>query len=111
MGAISIAGVLLIIVLAVTSFQAYQATNEQVAAKEVVTKWLGPDATFQVQKVVLLGSGVDVTLNGEGTFPPIENLAAMMEQKFNHPVIIRLHISPEKRVTYPAALVGLAKSN
>jgi hypothetical protein len=58
-----------------------------------------------------LGSGVDVTLNGEGTFPPIESLAAMMEQKLNHPVIIRLHIPPEKRVTYPAALVGLAANN
>lgn len=110
MGAITIAGVLLILVLADTSFQAYQATNEQVAAKEVVTEWLGP-APYQVQTVVLLGSGVDVTLNGDGTLPPIESLAAMMGQKFDHPVIIRLHITPEKRITYPATLVGLAKNN
>jgi uncharacterized hydrophobic protein (TIGR00271 family) len=110
MGAITLAGIILIVVLAVTSFQAYQATNDQIAAKEIITGWLGP-APYQVQTVVLLGSGVDVTLSGEGTLPPIENLAAMMKKKFGNPVIIRLHITPEKRVTYPAALVGLAANN
>jgi uncharacterized hydrophobic protein (TIGR00271 family) len=110
MEAITLAGILLIIVLAVTSFQAYQATNDQIAAKEIVTEWLG-SVPYQVQTVVLLGSCADITLNGDGTLPPVESLAAMMEKKFDHPVIIRLHITPEKRITYPATLVGLAKNN
>ena len=109
MVALIIASILLIGVLTVTSYQAIQATNDQVVAKEVVREWLG-FAPYQVQKVVLSGEGVDVVLSGEGTLPPLETLSTMMQQKFDRKIPLRLHTIPEKSVTYPSVLVGLAGS-
>jgi len=106
MVALIIASILLVGVLAVTSYQTYQATNDQIIAKEVVREWLGL-APYQIEKVVLLGSGTDVILLGDGPLPPIETLSTMMEQKFGHTVIISLHTIPEKSVTYPSVLPGL----
>ena len=41
MVAIIIAGILLIGVLTVSSYQAYQVTNNQIEAKNLVTEWVG----------------------------------------------------------------------
>ena len=106
MVALIIASILLVGVLAVTSYQTYQVTTDQIVAKEVVREWLGL-APYQIQKVVLLGSGTDVILVGEGQLPPIATLSTMMEQKFGRKVIISLHTIPEKSVTYPSVLPGL----
>lgn len=106
MVAIMVASICLIGVLTFTSYQAYQVTNDQIIAKGIVTEWIGP-LPYQVQKVTLTGSGVDVILIGEGPLPQIETLSKAMEQEFNHLVVIRLHTIPEKRVTYPTVLTGL----
>jgi uncharacterized hydrophobic protein (TIGR00271 family) len=107
MVAIIIAGIILIGVLTVSSYHTYTVTNNQIAASEVVTGWLGPASPYLVQKVVLTGSRVDVTLLGEGPLPPLEMLYSSMGEKFGHPVRIRLHTIPEKKSEYPAALAGL----
>ena len=106
MVALIIASILLVSVLAVTSYQTYQATNDQIVAKEVVKEWIG-FAPYQIQKVVLSGEGVDAVLSGESTLPPLETLSTMMQQKFDHTEIIRLHTIPEKWITYPLVLFGL----
>jgi uncharacterized hydrophobic protein (TIGR00271 family) len=111
MVAIMVAIILLVGILSVISYNAVQATNNQIAAGDVVTVWLGKPTSYQVQRVVFTDSGVDITLLGEGTLPPVESLYMMMAQKFGHSVSIRLHTIPENRLTYPLALVGLAGSN
>jgi uncharacterized hydrophobic protein (TIGR00271 family) len=106
MVAIMVASILLIGVLTVTSYRAYQVTNDQIEATKIVTEWVGL-SQYQVQKVVLSGSGVDVILIGEGSLPPIEILSKNMEEQFGRVLVIRLHTIPEKKVTYPSVLTGL----
>lgn len=107
MVALIIASILLIGVLSVTTYQSYQATNNQIIASEVVTGWLGPASPYLVQKVVFTGPRVDVTLLGEGQLPPLETLYSSMGQRFGHPVLIRVHTIPEKQAIFPAVLTGL----
>ncbi len=107
MAGILVASIILIGVLTVASYQTYTVTNNQIIASDVVTGWLGPASSYQVEKVVLSGKRVDVTLLGEGQIPPLETLYLSMGQRFGHPVLISIHTIPEKQATYPAALVGL----
>ena len=93
-------------VLAVTSYQTYQVTNDQIVAKEVVREWLGL-APYDTRRWCYLGSGTDIILIGEGPLPPLETLSTMMEQKLAHKGIIRVHTIPEKSVTYPSLPAGL----
>ena len=103
---IMIASILLIGVLTITSYQAYQATNDQIEATNLVTEWVGL-SQYQVQKVVLTRSGVNVILVGEGPLPPLETLSKDMEEQFGRMMVIQLHTIPEKKVTYPSVLAGL----
>ena len=106
MVAIMVAGILLIGVLTVTSYRAYQVTNDQIEVTNIVTEWVGL-SQYQVQKVVLSGTGVDVILIGEGPLPPIEILSKNMEEQFGRVLVIRLHTIQGKKVTYPSVLTGL----
>ncbi|MCU0631126.1 MAG: TIGR00341 family protein [Methanoregulaceae archaeon] len=106
MVAIMIASILLIGILTITSYQAYQATNDQIVATNLVTEWVGL-SQYQVQKVVLTRSGVNVILVGEGSLPPLETLSEDMEEQFGRMMVIQLHTIPEKKVTYPSVLAGL----
>jgi hypothetical protein len=81
-------------------------TNDQIEANNIVTEWVGL-SQYQVQKVVLSSSGVDVILVGEGALPPLETLSKNMEEQFGRMMVIRLHTIPEKKVTYPSVLAGL----
>jgi len=103
---IIIASIILIGVLSFASYQTYTVTNNQIVAGDVVTGWLGPASSYQVQKVVLIGPRVDVTLLGDGQLPPLETLYSAMGQKLGHPVLISIHAIPEKQAVYPSALVG-----
>jgi len=106
MVAIMVAVILLIGVLTVTSYRAYQATNDQIEVTNIVTEWVGL-SQYQVQKVVLSGTGVDAILIGEGPLPPMEILSKNMEEQFGRVLVIRLHTIQGKKVTYPSVLTGL----
>jgi uncharacterized hydrophobic protein (TIGR00271 family) len=110
MEAIILASVVLVVILAFTSYNAYITTNNQVVAGDTVKTWLGP-APYEIQSVTITGSIVGVTLVGDGPLPPVDTLSAMMEQKFGQKMIIVLRTIPQKSVTYPSALVGLAGNN
>jgi uncharacterized hydrophobic protein (TIGR00271 family) len=96
-----LAGTLVItVLLVVTSFNAFQTTNNQYIASSTVTEWLGT-APFQVSGVTTNGVDVSVTLVGNGDIPPVADLEARLKQTFGHPVIISLHVIPQTSVVYP----------
>jgi len=96
-----LAGTLIITVLLVlTSYNAFQTTNNQFIASTTVTEWLGT-APFQVSNVNTNGVDVSVTIVGNGDVPPVADLAKRLEAAFGHPVIINLHVIPQTSTVYP----------
>jgi len=96
-----LAGTLIItVLLVVTTFNAFQTTNNQYIASTTVTEWLGT-APFQVSSVSTNGIDVSITLVGNGNVPPVADLEVMLSQAFGHPVIINLHVIPQTSVIYP----------
>jgi len=69
-----IAGTILItLLLAGTSYNAFLSTNEQTGTADAVKEWLG-DASFQVVGITVRPSEVDITIRGDSQVPPLSNL-------------------------------------
>jgi len=106
-----IAGTILIaIILGVATFNAVQTTNEQVNAVSAVNIWIGNNS-YQVVTVSITGDVVDVTISGEGSLPPLRDLAGILEQNLGPPVIVNLHVVPEQIQRYPVGFTTIVNTS
>jgi uncharacterized hydrophobic protein (TIGR00271 family) len=97
-----VAGILLIsILLAVTTYNAYLATNQQTGTAEAVKGWLS-NTSFQTVGIKIRPSDVDITIRGDSEVPPLPNLHTRLNTLFGHPVKITLHVIPYKSQSYPS---------
>ena len=96
-----IAGTILIaLLLAGTTYNAFLSTNEQTGTADAVKDWVG-DASFQVVGIKIRPSEVDITLRGDSQVPPLSNLHEKLNALYGHPTKINLHVIPYKSQSYP----------
>jgi uncharacterized hydrophobic protein (TIGR00271 family) len=97
-----VAGMLLIaVMLAVTSYNAYLTTDQQIETADAVHEWLG-NTSFQTVGITIGPSGVDITLRGDRETPPLANLYTKLNTVYGHPTRITLHVIPYTSQSYPA---------
>jgi uncharacterized hydrophobic protein (TIGR00271 family) len=98
-----IAGILLIgLLLAVTTYNAYVTTNEQTGTAVAVKEWLGNNSTFQIVGIKVRPAEVDITIRGESQVPPLTILYTKLNTVYGRPVKINLHVIPFNSQSYPS---------
>ena len=97
-----IAGTLLItLLLAGTTYNAWVKTSELTSTADAVKDWLG-DTSFQVVDIKIRPSEVDITIRGDDPVPPLNNLHTRLKALYNHPAKINLHVIPYASQSYPS---------
>jgi uncharacterized hydrophobic protein (TIGR00271 family) len=97
-----VAGMLLItILLAATTYNAYLATYQQTGTADAVEEWLGT-TSFQTVGIKIGPSDVDITIRGDSEIPPLTNLYTKLNTLYGHPTKITLHVIPYKSQSYPS---------
>ncbi|MGB9176524.1 MAG: TIGR00341 family protein [Methanoregula sp.] len=97
-----VAGMLLItILLAATTYNAYQVTYQQTGTADAVEEWLGT-TSFQTVGIKIGPSDVDITIRGDSEMPPLTNLYTKLNTLYGHPTKITLHVIPYKSQSYPS---------
>ncbi len=98
-----IVGTLLItLMLAGTTYNAFLSTNEQTGTADAVKSWLG-DTSFQVVGIKIRPSEVDITIRGDNQVPPLTSLHTRLNTLYGHPTKINLHVIPYKSQSYPSS--------
>jgi len=97
-----VAGTILIaLLLAGTTYNAFVSTNEQTGTADAVKDWLDDDS-FQVVGIKIRPSEVDITLRGDSQVPPLPDLHEKLNVLYGHPTKINLHVIPYKSQSYPS---------
>jgi uncharacterized hydrophobic protein (TIGR00271 family) len=97
-----IAGTILIaLLLAGTTYNAFLSTNEQTGTSDAVKDWLG-HTSFQVVGIKIRPSEVDITIRGDNQVPPLSNLHEKLNALYGHPTKINLHVIPYQSQSYPS---------
>jgi hypothetical protein len=97
-----IAGTILIaLLLAGTSYNAFLTTNEQTGTADAVKEWFG-EAAFQVVGIKIRPTEVDITIRGDSPVPPLSNLHEKLNTLYGHPTKINLHVIPYQSQSYPS---------
>ena len=97
-----IAGTLLItLLLAGTTYNAWVKTSEQTGTADAVRDWLG-DTSFQVVGIKIRPSEVDITIRGDEPVPPLNILHTRLNALYGHPATINLHVIPYASQSYPS---------
>jgi uncharacterized membrane protein len=99
--AIIAATILIALLLAGSTYNAFLSTNEQTGTADAVTDWLG-DTSFQVVGIKIRPSEVDITIRGDDPVPPLNNLHARLNALYGHPAKINLHVIPYASQSYPS---------
>ena len=96
-----VVGIILItLLLAGTTFNAFLRTSEQTGTADAVNDWLG-DTSFQIIGIKIQPETVDITIRGEGQVPPMADLHAKLNTLYGHPAKINLHVTPYQSQSYP----------
>ncbi len=96
-----VAGVLLItLLLAVTSYNAYLTTSQQTGTADAVRDWLG-GTSFQTVGIKIRPTDVDITIRGDSRVPPLTDLHEKLNTLYGHPVKINLHVIPYTSQSFP----------
>jgi hypothetical protein len=95
-------GILLITILfAVTTYNAYLTTNQQTGTADAVTEWLG-NTSFPTVGITIRPSDVDRTIRKESEEPPLPNLYIKLNLLNGHQTKITLQVIPYKSQSYPS---------
>jgi len=89
----AVAGLLLLIPLAVGGQRAFAAATNQQLAETTVAAWLAPDPSFAVVGVKVSGDRVDVTVAGPGDPPDPETLQSQLTTALGGPVQLDLAVT------------------
>jgi uncharacterized hydrophobic protein (TIGR00271 family) len=98
----AVAGILLLIPLAIGSQQALAAANDGQLASQAVAGWLAPAPEFVIVEVTVTGNAVDVAVAGPGSPPDPLALQATLDSAFGEPVQLDLVVTPTMVYTTPA---------
>ena len=97
-----VVGIILItLLLAVTTYNAYVTTNVQTGTADAVKEWLSETSDFQIVGIKVRPTDVDITIRGDSQVPPLTNLYTKLNTVHGHPVKINLHVIPFKSQSYP----------
>jgi uncharacterized hydrophobic protein (TIGR00271 family) len=94
----AVAGILLLIPLAVGGQQAFAAAADEQLATEAVEAWLAPAPGFGIVEVTVSGDTVDVAVAGPGSPPDPATLQSMLAAALGEPLGLELVVTPT--VTY-----------
>jgi uncharacterized hydrophobic protein (TIGR00271 family) len=97
-----VAGLLLLIPLAIGGQQAYLASTDEQRATDVVETWLAPVPGFVIVDVDVTASSVEVAVAGPGSPPDPAVLQAAMDAAFGRPMALDLRVTPTQVYTSPA---------
>ncbi len=89
----AVAGILLMIPLAVGGQQAFAAASDDLLATTAVESWLAPDTAFQVVDVEVTGDTVKVSVAGPGTPPEPAVLQSKLDAALGRPVDLDLVVT------------------
>jgi uncharacterized hydrophobic protein (TIGR00271 family) len=97
-----IAGTILIaLLLAGTTYNAFLTTNDQTGTADAVKEWFG-ESSFQVVGIKIRPTEVDITIRGDSQVPPLSNLHEKLNTLYGHPTKINLHVIPYQSQSYPS---------
>ncbi|MFV1969517.1 MAG: DUF389 domain-containing protein [Acidimicrobiia bacterium] len=95
-----ILGALIIMVpLAFTSEGILTSASRQSIAQSVTQEWLGSEENLRLNKVVVTGDEVNVTLTGEGDIPEVSELNSMLSESFGASTVAVIEYFPSQRLT------------
>ena len=97
----AVAGILLLIPLAIGSQQAFAAATDEQLAREAVSEWLAPAAGFRVIAVTVAGDAVDVSVAGPGAPPDPATLQSRLDEALGGPIELDLEVTPTVVFTTP----------
>ena len=98
----AVAGILLLIPLAIGGQQALAAATDEGLATRVVEGWLAPAPGFTIVDVAVSGSTVEVSVAGPGSPPDPPTLRAMLDLALGRHVALDLVATPTVVYTTPA---------
>jgi uncharacterized hydrophobic protein (TIGR00271 family) len=96
-----VAGLLLLIPLAIGGQQAFMATTSQTRASEAVDAWLAPAPDFVVVDVSVSGEDVAVAVAGPGDPPDPAELQVLLDRALGGPVQVKLRVARTTVFTTP----------
>ena len=97
----AVAGILLLIPLAIGSQQALAAANDSQVATQTVEAWLVPAPEFVIVEVSVSGDTVDVAVAGPGSPPSPATLQSMLDAALGGPVELALAVTQTVVYTTP----------
>ncbi len=97
----AVAGLLLLIPLAVGGQQAFAAATDQQLAEDAVATWLAPDPSFVSLGVKVSGDLVEVAVAGPGAPPDPASLESLLAAALDEPV--RLDLAVTQTVIYSSS--------
>ena len=89
-----VAGMLLVIPLAIGGQQAYAASTDQQLAEQAVAQWLAPTPGFKIVDVTVSGDVVEVDVAGPGTTQDPVILESLLVTALGAPVQLDLAVTP-----------------
>jgi uncharacterized hydrophobic protein (TIGR00271 family) len=90
----AVAGILLLVPLAIGGRQAIQADNQMQLATQAVNDWLAPSPGFELVTINVTNDQVDVTVSGPGAPPTPESLQSDLDAAFGADVTLDLQVIP-----------------
>ena len=97
----AVAGILLLIPLAIGSQQALAAANDAQIATQTVQAWLAPAPEFAIVEVTVSGDAVDVAVAGPGSPPSPPTLQSMLDAALGGPIELELVVTQTVVYTTP----------
>ena len=101
MASFAVAGILLLIPLALGSQQALAAASDSQTATQTVQAWLASAPEFVVVEVTVSGDSVDVAVAGPGSPPSPATLQSMLDAALGAPVELALAVTQTVVYTTP----------
>ncbi len=90
---------ILMVPLAFTSEGILTTASRQSTAQSVTQEWLGDEENLRLNRVVVTGDEVDVTITGEGDIPAVSDLNVMLSESFGTPTVAVVEYFPSQRLT------------
>jgi hypothetical protein len=101
-----VAGLLLLIPLAIGGQRAFAAADDADAATSAVGAWLTPAPGFAILDVTVSGDAVTVFVTGPGSPPEPTALQSALDAALGRPVALDLRVSETVVWTTPGAVPG-----
>lgn len=96
LGPLVLGMVLMIVPLSITSFSAWTDTNNDAAARQAVSGWLGADDDLTLVDLEVDGDSVEMVLTGSDAPPPVGELQTTLDKEFGETVELSVRFIPSE---------------